>query len=50
MSKSKSAKGVPPHKEHNAPGGPKNPYGARPDKAALVAKLAANAKKPAAKD
>jgi hypothetical protein len=33
-------KGAPRHKEHNAPGGPKNPFGARNDKAALVAKLA----------
>jgi hypothetical protein len=43
--KSKTTKGAPRHKEHNAPGGPKNPFGARPDKAALVAKLAEAAKK-----
>ena len=46
MSKSKTSKGVPRHKEHNAPGGPKNPFGQKSDKAALVAKLAATAKKP----
>jgi len=40
MAKSKGGKGTPRHKEHNAPGGPKNPFGQRPDKAALVAKLA----------
>jgi hypothetical protein len=46
MTKSKTTKGTPRHKEHNAPGGPKNPFGQKSDKAALVAKLAANAKKP----
>lgn len=47
-SKQKSAtgvKGAPRHKEHNAPGGPKNPFGARNDKAALVAKLSETARK-----
>ena len=48
--KSKTTKGAPRHKEHNAPGGPKNPFGQRPDKAALVAKLAEAARKPPAKD
>ena len=38
-------KGTPRHREHNAPGGPKNPFGARPDKAALVARLAAAARR-----
>jgi len=37
------AKGQPRHSEKNAPGGVKNPYGSRPDKAALVAKLAEKA-------
>lgn len=38
-------KGQPRHKEHNAPGGAKNPFGARPDKATLVARLAEKAAK-----
>jgi hypothetical protein len=45
--KAPSPKGAPRHKEHNAPGGPKNPFGQKADKAAILAKLAANAKKPA---
>lgn len=39
------AKGQPRHKEHNAPGGAKNPFGNRPDKAELVARLAEKAAK-----
>ena len=38
-----AGKGGPRHKEHNAPGGAKKPFGAKEDKAALVAKLAAKA-------
>lgn len=49
MAKSKSSKGTPRHKEHNAPGGPKNPFGQKTDKAALVAKLADAAGKAKAK-
>ena len=40
MAKSKGGKGTPPHKEHNAPGGPDNPFGQKPDKAALLVRLA----------
>lgn len=38
-----AGKGQPRHKEHNAPGGAKNPFGQRPDKAALLARLTARA-------
>lgn len=38
-----AAKGAPRHKEHNAPGGVKKPFGAKENKADLVAKLAAKA-------
>lgn len=40
-------KGTPRHAEHNAPGTAKKPFGARPDKAELLARLkaAAEAKK-----
>lgn len=31
------------HKEHNAPGSDKNPFGARPDKKELLARMAAAA-------
>ncbi|WP_291840950.1 hypothetical protein [Limimaricola sp.] len=35
----------PRHAEHNAPGSRKNPFGQRPDKAELVARLKAAAEK-----
>ena len=35
----------PPHREHNAPGGPANPFGTRPGKAELLERLKANARK-----
>lgn len=35
----------PPHKEHNEPGGPRNPFGKRDDKAALLERMRANAQK-----
>lgn len=41
----KGPKGAPRHREHNAPGGPKNPFNSRPSKAELVARLKANAEK-----
>jgi len=44
---SKFGKGSPRHKEHNAPGSEKNPYGKRPSKAELLERMKANAKKPA---
>ncbi len=40
----KSGKNAPRHKEHNEPGSDKNPFGKRPTKADLLARLAANAK------
>jgi hypothetical protein len=42
-----SSKGAPRHAEHNAHGTAKKPFGAQPDKAALLARLkaAAEAKK-----
>ncbi len=33
------------HREHNAPGGPANPFGKRADKAALVEKMREAAKR-----
>ena len=39
----KPQKNRPPHREHNEPGGPKNPSGARSDKAALLERMKANA-------
>jgi len=41
------AKSAPRHSEHNAPGTEKKPFGAKPDKAALLARMkaAAEAKK-----
>lgn len=39
------AKVGPPHREHNAPGGPANPFGNRPDKAALLDRLRASAQR-----
>ena len=42
----KPQKNRPPHREHNEPGGPKNPFGARADKAALIERMRANAEKP----
>lgn len=41
----KPARNGPPHREHNAPGGPANPFGPRPGKAELLERLKANAKK-----
>ena len=46
--KQKSAKprrNSPSHSEHNAPGGPDNPFGARPDKAALLERMREAAKR-----
>lgn len=42
----KPQKNRPPHREHNEPGGPKNPVGKRDDKAALLERMKANAQKP----
>lgn len=39
----KGGKNMPPHSEHNAKGSDKNPYGARPSKADLLARLKAAA-------
>lgn len=36
---------TPRHKEHNAPGGPKNPFGNRQTKEELIAKLKEQAEK-----
>ncbi len=36
---------IPRHKEHNAPGSDKNPFGKRPSKDELVARLKAKAEK-----
>lgn len=41
----KPQKSRPPHKEHNEPGGPQNPFGRRDDKAALLERMKANARK-----
>lgn len=41
----KPQKNRPPHREHNEPGGPKNPFGARNDKAALLERMKASAQK-----
>ena len=41
----KSPRNRPPHSEHNAPGGPANPFGAQADKAALVARMKAAAER-----
>jgi hypothetical protein len=41
----KPQKNRPPHREHNEPGGPKNPFGARNDKAALLERMKANAQR-----
>ena len=43
----KMGKKAPKHKEHNAPGSAKKPFGQRPDKAELLARMkaAAEAKK-----
>lgn len=44
------AKNAPRHAEHNAKGGDKNPFGAKADKAALLARMkAAAAEKAGAK-
>ena len=40
-----AGKGQPRHKEHNAPGSSKKPFGSRPDKAELLARLAEKAAK-----
>jgi len=42
----KIGKNAPRHKEHNEPGSLKNPYGKRPSKAELLARMKANANKP----
>ena len=42
----KPQKNSPPHREHNEPGGPKNPFGQRNDKAALLERMKAQAQKP----
>lgn len=39
------SKESPPHKEHNAKGSAKNPYGARESKAELLARMKAAAEK-----
>ena len=41
-----AAKGQPKHREHNAHGSEKNPFGRPKPKAELLAKLAEKAKKP----
>lgn len=41
----KPARNAPPHREHNEPGGPANPFNNRPSKAALLERLKAAAKK-----
>lgn len=41
----KPAKVGPRHREHNAPGGPANPFGNRPDKGALLERLKASAQR-----
>jgi hypothetical protein len=41
----KPAKNRPPHREHNEPGGPANPFGARNDKAALLDRMRAAAQR-----
>ncbi len=42
----KPAKKAPRHKEHNAKGSAKNPFGAQTDKAQLLARLKAAAEAP----
>ncbi|WP_294608641.1 hypothetical protein [Roseovarius sp.] len=41
----KKGNNAPRHKEHNQPGGPKNPFGARQSKEELIAKLKKQAEK-----
>jgi hypothetical protein len=41
----KPQKNQPPHKEHNQPGGPANPFGRKAEKAALLERMKANARK-----
>lgn len=41
----KPQKAKPGHREHNEPGGPANPFGAKGDKAAILAKLKESARK-----
>jgi hypothetical protein len=41
----KPQKNRPPHSEHNQPGGPANPFGAKGDKAALLERMKAAAQK-----
>ncbi len=41
----KGPKGAPKHREHNQPGGRKNPFNSRPSKEELLAKMKANAEK-----
>ncbi|ARE83768.1 Cobalt chelatase [Roseovarius sp. EC-HK134] len=42
---SKKGGKIPRHKEHNAPGTDKNPFGKRPSKEELIARLKAKAEK-----
>ena len=41
----KPARNNPRHREHNEPGGPANPFGARPNKAELLERMKAAAKR-----
>ncbi|MCC7321483.1 MAG: hypothetical protein IT542_10975 [Rubellimicrobium sp.] len=43
-------RGAPGHREHNAPGGRKNPFGTRPDKTALLARMKEQAQKAGRKE
>ncbi|MBP1806146.1 hypothetical protein [Rubellimicrobium aerolatum] len=38
----KPQKNRPPHREHNEPGGPANPFGRKAEKAALLERMKAN--------
>lgn len=42
----KPQKNRPPHREHNEPGGPANPFGRKDEKAALLERMKAAAQKP----
>ncbi len=41
----KPQKNRPPHREHNEPGGPANPFGRKDDKAALLERMKVNSQK-----
>ena len=41
----KPQKNRPPHREHNEPGGPSNPFGRKDDKAALLERMKVNSQK-----